>query len=353
MSIIVSNNPSIGVNYSFYNAHSTSFVVFNNIQDAINFHLQNNLSLIEINVAAGSYPDPITIPPNCTTIIKGPISGACLLGPVTYEATGNFIPFSTPGTACSFNDVGINGDITIVDYNGIAAINSVLITQNCTLLGSIVQTGKSHVTVLNAGIGTANAQISGVVESSQVFGNVNIPCCSLSATNTVFDGYVTAQQLYGSGSEFNKYITTTGYDGYSQVELHNCQIVGNITAAKILLDTFSYYSALSNNVVLSANTDILTTPKSVTINLVSGLTTTLTALQYFATNIYFTGTLVSGSTTTVNFPTGFWMLSTQDLIIQGNGAHTAKLVIQNGANTAIITSAGLQFVSITNTIGVK
>ena len=219
---------------------------FHTIQQAIDDAHSIGLLNIEVLVSAGTYPEPINIPAHMVVIVKGPISGICILGNVTFHAAGSFNPIIGLGTACSFNDVIIQNVEFFDGYAGYPASNSVFITQNSSVVGDISQTGDSMISIFFAGIGTANAVLTGIVQSSQVLGSIDLPHCNISATNTSFGSTINAHQIYCSGCDLAEAATSA-----SGIELHQCIIDGDLTGNQIYLDDISFNQVISKNIKVS------------------------------------------------------------------------------------------------------
>jgi len=225
---------------------------FHSVQQAINDGYSRGFFNIEIQVVAGLYPDPITILPNMSVVVKGGLSLICMLGDVTFQASGKFNPIVGTGTSCSFNDVVLQS-VTINDNDvNVPAEHNVFITQNTSVIGNFIQTGKSTMTIFCAGIGSANAVISGFIQSSQVWGQMLVPGADISATNTSFSNSIISNQFYASGCDVADMVT-----GAVGIELHQCIVDGSLICDKIYLDDVSLNQVISKNLFLSTNPIIL------------------------------------------------------------------------------------------------
>jgi hypothetical protein len=235
-----------------YSSAGAASVNFTRVQDAIDYAVAHSITNFAIQVAPGSYPDPIVIPQNVICTIQGFVSGQAALGNLTWQTSGGLLQ-----SGLLLRNVSVP-DVTIVDGSSPASL-AIMVFENVTVspiffsgTGDITQTGTSTIQAQLSGISSAETSLSGVVVSSLVAGAVTTAgAFNLGVENTAFSGPVSASLLFAAGSQFDGNITIRG----AEAELVSSR-VGAITIefsgapGTLKLDTVPHYWFITNGATL-------------------------------------------------------------------------------------------------------
>jgi hypothetical protein len=236
-SFIVGATPGAGANLP-------KTLSFPDIQSCINYAVAAGLATLEINLAPGNYSTaPIAIPQNIGLTIEGGVSGAALLGDITWTCSGGLSPL-VPQSYLVLRNTAPNS-ITIVDGTS-PATKALLILENSAVFANIAQTGTSVLECLVSGISTASSAIAGENVSSLIIGNISLPSAEVGLTNTQIIGTIQCQQLWTNGCQIDGAVVTTASCQFAETL---CS--GNVTGTTIYLDNVSFTHALSVPLTLS------------------------------------------------------------------------------------------------------
>jgi hypothetical protein len=181
----------------------TGTAIFPDIQSAINYAVSSFLPSVIINISPGDYSSQaISLAENIGWILEGAVSGASLIGDITWFSSGGLTPL-VPQSYLLIRNCAPKS-ITLADGYP-AATNTIFIGENTAVLGNITATGIGNISVQLSGISTASSVIAGSNISSLVLGNINVPNSQVSLTNTQIHGDITIFQLVMAGCQQDGY----------------------------------------------------------------------------------------------------------------------------------------------------
>jgi hypothetical protein len=308
---------------------------FRTITDAINLANQSNNPAISIFVAPGDYSsETLTFGEGVIWTLEGPVSGAVLVGPIVWKASGGANP--VPTSALVLRQIEVQS--LRIDDGFVPATSAVLVLENTAIINSIRSTGSSIVKALISGISTSSIAISGNQVSSLIEGDIYLPNCFLGLTNTQILGMITGKKVWAHGCQLQT-VTCTG----TSVELQLTQLGGSATPSVNFSGAFGTFilgaetstqwwllgGLLTNGVITYTTPAVLKTFTTFTIPaLTQGQSTLVNSTIVYA---------LPGDTVAISFPTNAYLYGAEQ--VSSPGVVTFQVFALAAAPLTVVTAA--------------